>query len=233
MDTKVTISAADFSCATTDGRTLQLKGQVQASMALSIAAGNVPDDEDPDGDLPWTALAATFEFADCEGNCWRITSRFGSELLVRTIMDFSSMSRITVWDDMDLKDKNEFDKHVVLKDIWFSSDDRFIRPLIVGDSVKEVQFKYFGVSFDLAVFPNTIDDDLHLPDVFARTTIPIYDYEVEEIPSLYFPVDWRYFLVNTYCMKTTGDSDIPIPFIAEKTDRKAEPQSNVSVANAT
>lgn len=229
MGTPVTICSAPIEYATNDGRILRLSGQIQASMSLSIADSNPPDDEDS---FPWTVLAATFKFADKDGCCWQITSRFGSELLIRTLMDFSSMNRISPWNNFSSKEKKDFETQVVLQDIWFSSDDRFVRPLIVGESVKEVQFKYFGISFDLAIFPNTIDQDLHLPHVLGRTTSPMFDYKVEKLPSLCFPIDWRYFLVNTYCMKN-GASYIPIPFVAELTDCIETPQANVVVHSTT
>lgn len=231
MKTQVKFWVTNVSCAIKDGKILQLAGSIQATMSLSIAAGCGLDDEDPDN-FPWSVLAATFEFADSEGKCWQITSRFGSDLLIRSIMDFSNMNRSTIWDELSSAIKGKFEKHIVLKDIWYSSDDRFIRPLIVGETIKEVQFKYFCVSFDLAVFPNTVDDDLHLPELYARTTSPIYDYKADELPSLYFPIDWKYFLVNSYCLEN-GASDIPLPFIAEPTGRTAKPQPSVKVLETT
>jgi hypothetical protein len=235
MKTKVTIRSANIRCATTDGRVLQLTGTVQALMSFSIAVGYDQGEEvdyDDEDMIPWTILATHFEFPDSDGHCWRITSRFGPEFLIRSMMDFSSMEQLGIWDELDSKTKKKFNKHIVAKDISFSSDDRFIRPLIVGTEIKNIQFKYFFTSFDLAVIPDEIVDNLHIPQVHARTTTPILDYEANELPSLYFPIRWQHFLVNTYSMEN-GTSDIPIPFIAEPTSQTADPQQSVTLIEAS
>jgi hypothetical protein len=224
MTTPVTLNTAPICYATNDGRKLKLDGTLQAEMTLSIAASQDP--EEAEG-FPWAIIAAGYEFSDNEGNRWRITSRFRSDLFVRTMMDFSSREGISVWKRLSKDFQRKFDEYIALRDIWFSDDDRFIRPLIVGSKIKQVQFKYFGVKFDIAVIPQAIDEDLHSPDVFVRTS-PMLSYEAETIPSLCFGVDWKYLLVNTYSADLKP-SDIPVPFIAESVIGTGRPQPSVVV----
>jgi hypothetical protein len=224
MSTPVTINTAPVCWKTSDGRRIKLESTIQAQMTLSIAFGKSPEESEG---FPWSVLAAEFEFADSEGRSWRITSRFHSVILLRAMMDFSSTGGISPWKKLSADFRQQFEENIAIQNVWFSDDDRFIRPLIVGSKIKQVQFKYFAVSFDIAVIPNAIDDDLHSPDVFVRTS-PMFSYDAKEIAPLCFPIDWKHFLVNMYS-PDREPSDIPIPFIADLTDRNGQAQPNVVV----
>jgi hypothetical protein len=222
MKVPVTITTAAVEYATQDGSVLELAGEVQAHLSLAIAAGSPESNHETP---PWTAVAATFEFADSTGELWQIVSRFDSALLVRACMDFSNGEAITPWSAVGAELQASFETNLALRDVWFNSDDRCMRPLLVGESIRQIYFKYFGVKFDIALIPHMVYRGFHSPRVYARTG-PMWDYQVNEIPPLLFPIEWEYFLDNRYCLKT-GKSQLPIPFCAEHIGSGGEPQASV------
>ena len=232
MGIEVTLETAPFSCATVDGRRLEITTDLVADFDLQIAYQHPTDDED---ELPWSVLASHLRFVDNAGNGWQIISRFPTSLLIRSMMDFSAHVTIRPWAASDPDFKSEFDRGVILRDAFFSSDDRMIRSLIVGESLRDVQFKYTVISFDLAVFLDDMYEVMGVPDVFARTS-QLFDYEAAAISPLVFPVNFNCLLTNTMYMADGEwmESAMPIPFVAEPAEVEAEPQENVILTgNAT
>ena len=93
---------------------------------------------DESDDLPDDILTTRFRVADCLGVIWEFQSYFRSDYIVGLIRGLLEPMVLIPFGDVGQAVKAAFDGQDVLRDVRFSSDDRFYRTLTVGTEVIEI-----------------------------------------------------------------------------------------------
>jgi hypothetical protein len=214
---------------TTDGRTLRFS-EAEDGMHGTLQIDISHRDESSE---PTDVLQTTILVADATGVLWRAATATTAEFLIRKMDDLSFIDSVPCpLDDAEEDRKALFEKDV-LADVRFSSDDRFYRHVVLGDTIREFQFKYTTVHFDLA---------FETDPVFCKTNLVVrmrkglFDAEsAEEIGSFLYAIDWRGLLrANTAVYSTEykrwQDSPLPLPLVFSKTGAQGEPNAGITVA---
>lgn len=130
--------------------------EIEGQISLGVHA------QDESDDLPMDILFTRFRVADSEGAVWEAESRFSSEHLVLLMQEAVTPSFLQPFAQAEASVQKLFASGgKVLKNIRFSSDDRFYRPLFLGDKVENIIFKYTTISFDLAFHDDGILERLY------------------------------------------------------------------------
>jgi len=222
----VAFEGDDTTYPTDDGRRLSFGDEeVQGRVHLRF------DPRDESSDLPNDYLTAEFDVADSEGRVWSLNSRFPSEILLIHMMDLSSpSSAIAAMSDGDIA---AFDKDLLLKDVRFSSDDRFYRRFEAGTRMVDVQFYYTTISFDLAFCRNDRHPILSTLKVRLNED-SLVDAEGESLGPLAFDLNWLYLFRHNIAPAGPGQSvsPFPLPMTFRSTGDRAEPQSGVRLLDS-
>jgi hypothetical protein len=216
---------------TTDKRLLQLKsGFVIGEMSFRFEHRGSSDD------LPTDVIACDFRIPDGDGRVWLTTSRFTSELFITHLFDASMLSSMNLFtdDNADAEFLDAFEVCPLLSDVRYSSDDRFVRSLLIGDRVASVQFKYTTIVLDVAAVPDEDDDELPLLTKLAIRIRPgsLYDDEGRDLGALGYFMSCRHPLRNNTAAEDDGrwiDNPIPLPMVFSPTDAPGEPNDDVEV----
>jgi len=220
-------------CPTSDGRRLRIgAGIITGEMSFAFHFRDASDD------LPLDVVACELRLADKEGRIWSTISRFTSALFVTHLFDASALEPMNLFRpaEADAEYREAFESQAALSDIRFSSDDRFVRTLVVGDRLIPVQFKYTTIAFDLAIVQDEGDDDLPLLTKLAVRirSGSLFDADGEDLGELGFYMSCTHPLRNNTAAsedgeRPWGDNPIPAPMIFTPTDLSAAPNEDVEI----
>jgi hypothetical protein len=210
---------------------------------LRIGTGVVSGDmsfvfhfRDASEDLPLDVVACEFRLADKDGRVWSTTSRFTSALFVTHMFDASASEPMNLFrpNEADDEYRAAFDSHAALSAIRFSSDDRFVRTIAVGDRMIPVQFKYTTIVFDLAI----VQDDDELP-LLTKLAVKIrsgslFDTDGQDLGDLGYYMSCSHPLRNNTAAsedgeRPWGDNSIPEPMTFTPTELSAAPNEDVEI----
>ncbi len=142
------------------------------------------------------------------------------------------MSRPVYLADMGKDVTGLFDSALLLEDVRFSDDDRFYRPLAVGEDTLEVQFKYTTLTFDVAY----VDEDIGGIDLWVRLREGGLYISGDAVPAIGYQMSpHRLWTANLGlpCEEDGHvyweDSYLPVPLVFEPTGEVGEPNPRVVV----
>jgi len=191
---------------------------------------------DASEDLPHDVVACELRLADKDGRVWSTISRFTSALFVTNMFDASASEPMNLFqpDEADAEYRAAFDSHPALSDIRFSSDDRFVRTIVVGDRMIPVQFKYTTIVFDLAI----VQDDDELP-LLTKLAVKIrsgslFDTDGQDLGELGFYMSCTHPLRSNTAASEDGerpwnDNSIPAPMTFTPTELSTAPNEDVEI----
>jgi hypothetical protein len=171
---------------------------------------------DESDDFPNDILLTRFRVADCLGAIWEYQSHFRSDYIVGLIQGLLEPMVLIPFGDVGQGVKDAFDGPNVLRDVRFSSDDRFYRAMIVGAEVIEIPFHYTTISFDIAI----IEDEIHRSRLCVRINENSLFKNGDDVGALIF-VTAPFIGPNTAAFNQENDwwqaNPIPAPAVFRKT----------------
>ena len=181
---------------------------------------------DESDDLPDDILTTRFRVADCLGFIWEYQSYFRSDYIVGLIRGLLEPMVLIPFDDVGQAVKTAFDGQNVLRDVRFSSDDRFYRTLTVGTEVIEIPFHYTTISFDITI----IEDEIRRSRLFVRINKNSLFKNGDDIGALIFVTE-PFVGPNTAAFNLENDwwqaNPIPAPVVFRKTADLTTPNPQV------
>lgn len=181
---------------------------------------------DESDDLPDDILTTRFRVADCLGVIWEYQSYFRSDYIVGLIRGLLEPMVLIPFDDVGQAVKAAFDGQEVLRDVRFSSDDRFYRTLTVGTEVIEIPFHYTTISFDITI----IEDEIRRSRLFVRINENSLFKNGDDIGALIFVTE-PFVGPNTAAFNLENDwwqaNPIPAPVVFRKTADLTTPNPQV------
>jgi hypothetical protein len=181
---------------------------------------------DESDDLPNDILLTRFRVADCHGVIWEYQSHFRSDYIVGLIQGLLEPMVLIPFGDVGQRIKDAFDGPDVLRDVRFSSDDRFYRTLIVGSEVIEIPFHYTTISFDITI----IEDEIHRSRLCVRINENSLFKNGDDVGALIF-VTAPFIGPNTAAFNLENDwwqaNPIPTPVVFRKTEDLNTPNPKV------
>jgi hypothetical protein len=181
---------------------------------------------DESDDLPDDILTTRFRVADCLGVIWEYQSYFRSDYIVGLIRGLLEPMVLIPFDDVGQAVKTAFDGQDVLRDVRFSSDDRFYRTLTVGTEVIEIPFHYTTISFDITI----IEDEIRRSRLFVRINENSLFKNGDDIGALIFVTE-PFVGPNTAAFNVENDwwqaNPIPAPVVFRKTADLTTPNPQV------
>jgi len=196
------------------------ESDVVAQISLGFHFRDEPDD------LPNDILFTRFRVADCLGVIWEYESQFRSDYIVGLIQGLLEPMVLIPFLDVGQSVKTAFDGADVLRDVRFSSDDRFYRTLTVGAEVIEIPFHYTTISFDIAV----IEDEIRRSQLCIRINENSLFKNGDDIGALIFVTE-PFVGPNTAAFNVENDwwqaNPIPAPVVFRKTLERTTPNPKI------
>lgn len=177
---------------------------------------------DESDDLPDDILLTRFRVADCLGVIWEYESHFRSDYIVGLIRSLLEPMVLIPFDNAEQAVKTAFDGPDVLRDVRFSSDDRFYRTLTVGTEVIEIPFHYTTISFDMVI----VEDEIQRSRLCVRINENSLFKNGDDIGAFLFETE-PFVGPNTASFNLENDwwqaNPIPAPVIFKKTTERTTP----------
>jgi len=218
----------DLSFPTSCGKQIHFtESLVKATLQIDIAH------RDSDDESPIDVLGATLLIPDSDGVVWSVESRATTEFLVEKMVDISSLeSSLIPASSAPDEIKNAF-LSKSLKNLRYSSDDRFYRQIILGSEIIQFPFQYTTVHFDVAFLHSPIG--ITDPKITVHVREDSLFCDGESLDAFYYYVDWKgIFRSNTAIYSEDygcwQDNPLPTPLVFEKTEKTWEANEDVKIS---